>query len=158
MCGQGYHGAADMSGKFKGVQTVIKNLYPRAIFVHCAANSLNLAVSFACEVQSVRNCIGIVCKMHNFFNTLKRNNVLLEAIINSDLNPSAKSLKQLGVTRWVERYTAINDFVELFPYIVDALEEIPNKFNDISTVSDTNILLKSMDSEFLIALQVVIVI
>lgn len=39
--------------------------------------------------------------------------------------------------------------------IVDALEEIPNKFNDISSVSDANILLKSMDSEFLIAFQVV---
>ena len=155
MVGQGYDGAANMSGKFKGVQTVIRNLYPRAIFVHCAAYSLNLAVSSACEVQSVRNCMGIVGKMHNFFNSPKRNNVLLEAIINSDLNPSAKSLKRLCVTRWVERYTAINDFVELFPSIVDALEEIPNKFNDISSVSDANVLLKSMDSEFLIALQVV---
>jgi len=53
MVGQGYDGAANMSGKFKGVQTVIRNLYPRAIFVHCAAHSLNLAVSSACEVQSV---------------------------------------------------------------------------------------------------------
>jgi len=149
MCGQGYGGAANMSGKFKGVQTVIRNLYPRTIFVHCAAHSLNLAVSSACEVQSVRNCMGIMGKMHNFFNSPKRNNVLLETITNSNLNPSTKSLKRLCVTRWVERYTAIytNDFVEFFPFIVNALEEIPNNFNDISSVSDANILLKSMDSE-----------
>jgi len=102
--------------------------------------------------------MGIVGKIHNFFNSPKRNNVLLEAIINSDLNPSAKSLERLCVTRWVERYTAINDFVELFPSIVDALEGIPNKLNAISSMSDANILLKSMDSEFLIALQVVKVI
>jgi len=158
MCDQGYDGAANMSGKFKGVHTVIKNLYPKAIFVHCAAHSLNLAVSSACEVQSVRNCMGIVGKMHNFFKSPKRNNILLEAIINSDINPSEKSLKRLCVTRWVERYTALNDFFDFFPSIVDALEEIPNKFNDISSVPDANILLKSMDSEFLIALQVVKVI
>lgn len=155
MCGQGYDGAANMSGKVKGVQTEIRKLYPRAIYVHCAAHSLNLAVSSSCELQSIRNCMGLVEKMHCFFNTPKRNNVLLETIANSNLNPLAKSLKRLCATRWVERYTAINDFIELFPCIVDALEEILNKFNDLSSASDANILMKSMDSEFLIALQVV---
>jgi len=57
-------------------------------------------------------------------------------IANSDLTPSAKSLKQLCATRWVERYTAVNDFIELFTYVVDALDEISCTFNDISSTTD----------------------
>jgi len=62
--------------------------------------------------------------LYCFFNTPKRHSILLEAIANSYLNPSSKSLKRLCATRWVERYTAVNDFVELFSCVVEALEEI----------------------------------
>lgn len=55
--GQGYDGAANMSGKFKGVQTIIRNTYPKALYVHCAAHTLNLAMSSSCEHQSVRNWV-----------------------------------------------------------------------------------------------------
>ncbi|XP_050065649.1 zinc finger MYM-type protein 1-like [Aphis gossypii] len=157
MYGQGYDGASNMSGKFKGVQTIIRNKYPMALYVHCAAHTLNLAVSSSCEQQAIRNCLGVVEKMHCFFNTPKRHSILLEAIANSDLNPSSKSLKRLCATRWVERYTAVNDFVELFPCVVEALEEISTTFNDKSS-TDASMLLKSMDSEFLISIQVVKVI
>lgn len=156
--GQGYDGAANMSGKHKGVQTIIRNIYPKAIYVHCAAHSLNLAVSSSCDIQSVRNCLGLVEKMHCFFNSPIRNGVLLEAISNSELHPSTKSLKRLCATRWVARYTAINDIVELFPCIVEALEEIKLNSYDKSSENDADILIKAMDSEFLITLQVVKVI
>eukprot|EP00102_Acyrthosiphon_pisum_P023154 XP_016660364.1 PREDICTED: 52 kDa repressor of the inhibitor of the protein kinase-like [Acyrthosiphon pisum] len=133
MYGQGYDGASNMSGKFKRVQTIIRNKYPMALYVHCAAHTLNLAVSSSCEQQDIRNCLGVVEKMHCFFNTPKRHSILLEAVANSDLNPSSKSLKRLCVTRWVERYTAVNDFVELFPCVVEALEKISTTFNDKSS-------------------------
>ncbi|XP_015376664.1 PREDICTED: zinc finger MYM-type protein 1-like [Diuraphis noxia] len=131
MYGQGYDEASNMSGKFKGVQTIIRNKYPRALYVHRAAHTLNLAVSSSCEQH-----------------------ILLEAIANSDLNPSSKSLKRLCATRWVERYTAVNDFVELFPCVVEALDKISTTFNDKSS-TDASMLVKFMDSEFLIALQIV---
>lgn len=34
--GQGYDGAASMSGKFNGVQAHIKDTHPLAIYVHCS--------------------------------------------------------------------------------------------------------------------------
>ncbi|CAH0563002.1 unnamed protein product [Brassicogethes aeneus] len=43
--GQGYDGAASMSGKYNGVQAHIKKLHPLAHYVHCSAHNLNLAVS-----------------------------------------------------------------------------------------------------------------
>lgn len=61
--GQGYDGAAAMSGKFNGAQACIQEAHPTAIYVHCASHSLNLALSNATEVSSIRNCFGIVEKV-----------------------------------------------------------------------------------------------
>lgn len=154
--GQGYDGATNMSGHIKGTQTVVRENFPKALYVHCAAHSLNLAVSTSCDIQAIRNCLGTVEKMYCFFKTPKRNNVLLNEIDESDLDLKSKSLKRLCATRWVERYTAINDFAELFSCVIGALEKI-SEWKD-STATDANILLKSVDSEFLVSLQVVKVI
>jgi len=124
MSGQGYDGASNMSGHIKGVQTIIRNKYPKALYVHCVAHTLNLAVSYACNIQSVRNCLGTIQKMYCFFNSPKRHQTILTAISESDLDPKVKTLKRLCATRWIQRYGAINDFVELFPYVVVSLEKI----------------------------------
>lgn len=153
ICGQGYDGASNMSGHIKGVQTIIRAQYPKALYVHCVAHTLNLAVSSACNIQPIRNCLGTIQKMYSFFNFPKRQNVILTAIDESDLEPKIKTLKRLCATRWVQRYDAINDFVELFPYVVISLENI-TEWSDSSSV-DANLLLKSMDSTFLISLQVI---
>lgn len=56
MYGQGYDGAANMAGRFKGTQTVVRETYPKALYVHCAAHSLNLAVSAACGISGLKKC------------------------------------------------------------------------------------------------------
>ncbi|XP_060845700.1 uncharacterized protein LOC132925309 [Rhopalosiphum padi] len=104
--GQGYDGASNMSGQYKGVQAIIKKKYPKAMYVHCAAHSLNLAVSTASGIQPIRNCLGIIEKYYVFFNTPKRQNVLLTNIENSNEDPKVKTLKRLCATRWVQRYDA----------------------------------------------------
>ncbi|KAL4089466.1 hypothetical protein QTP88_024500 [Uroleucon formosanum] len=151
--GQGYGGASNMSGKFRGVQAIICEKYPQALYVHCAAHSLNLAVSTASNIKPIRNCFGILKKMYTFFNTPKRSSVILREIDGCDFEPKVKSLKRLCATTWVQRYDAVNDFMELFPFVVAALEII-SEWND-SSVTDASMLLKSFDSEFLIALQVI---
>jgi len=54
--GQGYGGASNMSVHIKGVQTIIRAQYPKALYVHCVAHTLNLAVLSACNIQPIRNC------------------------------------------------------------------------------------------------------
>jgi len=153
MVGQGYDGANNMSGHLKGVQTIIRDSYPRALYVHCAAHSLNLAVSKASNIQPIRNCLGIIEKMYSFFNSPKRQNVLLNTIKESDLDPNVKSLKRLCATRWVQRYEAVNDFIELFNFVVMSLEDISSWKDTAAT--DASILIKALDSEFLVSLQIV---
>jgi len=48
LVGQGYDGAAVMSGRFRGVRTLIAEKYPKAQFVHCAAHTLNLVLPHSC--------------------------------------------------------------------------------------------------------------
>lgn len=122
--GQGYDGASNMAGQFKGVQTLVQSKYPKALYVHCAAHSLNLAVSTASGIKPIRNCLGIIEKAYTFFNTPKRNSVLLHVIENSDNEPSTKQLKRLCATRWIQRYDSVKDFSELFPFVLSALEII----------------------------------
>ncbi|XP_022177424.1 52 kDa repressor of the inhibitor of the protein kinase-like [Myzus persicae] len=118
LIGQGYDGASNMSGKYKGVQAIVREEYPKAIYVHCAAHTLNLAVSKASNIQPIRNCLSIIEKLYDFFNTPKRNNVLLNCIKNANETPNAKTLKRLCATRWIQRYDAVNDFAELFPFLL----------------------------------------
>jgi len=82
-----------MSGQFKGVQTIIKSKYPKAVYVHCSAHSLNLAVSTASGITPIRNCLGIIEKAFTFFNTPKRNSILLQEIEKSDYSSNIKQLK-----------------------------------------------------------------
>ena len=43
--GQGYDGASTMSGKNAGVQALIRQKQPKALYTHCAGHSLNLAIA-----------------------------------------------------------------------------------------------------------------
>lgn len=150
--GQGYDGAGNMAGKFNGVQAIVREMHPKAIYVHCAAHSLNLAVTHSSEVQAIRNCLGMVQKLYSFFNTPKRKAVISKNIENSEISPDAQSLKRLCATRWISKYDALSDFIELFPFVYDALSEICT-WND-STSIDSRILINAMDFEFFVSLYV----
>nr|CAI5845780.1 unnamed protein product [Callosobruchus analis] len=122
--GQGYDGASNMSGVFKGVQALIASQYNTALYVHCASHSLNLALSNASEVQAIRNCVGIIEKVYAFFNTPKRQLVLQKNI--EALLPESQCyrLKQMCPTRWVQRHDAVMIMVQLFTPIITSLQEI----------------------------------
>ena len=47
--GQNYDNASNMSGKYNGMQAHIKNHNPLAMWIPCAAHSLNLVGKYAVE-------------------------------------------------------------------------------------------------------------
>lgn len=77
----------------------------------------------------------------------------MSTIENSNIDPKAKTFKRLCATRWVQRYDAVNDFIELFEFAVDALGCM-SECRDVSA-TDATLLLKSMDSEFIISVHIV---
>ena len=57
--GQGYAGASNMSGRFRGVQGVVKSCVPSAVYLHCWAH---LAVLHSYNNSHVHNMFGSVQK------------------------------------------------------------------------------------------------
>lgn len=156
LVGQGYDGASNMSGKVQGVKSYIQTKHPKAIYVHCAAHSLNLAVSTASDLKPIRNCLGIIEKIYTFFNTPKRSAVMFHVIDNENVDLKIKKLKRLCATRWIQRYDAVNDFCELLPYVMISLDKI-SEWRD-SSGADASILKMAVDTEFLISLFIIKVI
>lgn len=63
---QAYDGAAVMSSQIAGVQAKIKEISPLAVYTHCFAHSLNLSIAASCDVQEVRNLIGLINESYFF--------------------------------------------------------------------------------------------
>lgn len=59
MVGQGYDGTALISSRFNGVQAHARKLND-INYVHCKSRSINLAISDACVLQSIRSCISVL--------------------------------------------------------------------------------------------------
>lgn len=152
--GQGYDGAAAMSGQFKGTQAYILKQQPKAIYVHCISHSLNLAISDSCNVQDIRNCFGIIEKTYTFLNTPKRQHVLSKNIDTFCSDSKKTKLKQLCPTRWVQRHDAILIFVELFEAICETLHEI-SCWQDRDSSSGAQLLFNSIKTvNFLFSIKI----
>ena len=91
-----------MSSVRTGVQANIKEVSPRALFTHCYAHCLILAVAASCSVQEVRNVIMNESQLF-LANSPKRR--LFELRVKEFLPCSHGKLPGLCKTRWVERLT-----------------------------------------------------
>ena len=66
-----------MSGYKKGVASKIQEVAPFAIYVHCYAHLLNLALQDTLEHNRVlKNSVGMLQSLYNFFNSPKCEGVL----------------------------------------------------------------------------------
>lgn len=154
--GQGYDGAAAMSGMFNGTQSHIRKKYPMALYIHCSSHCLNLAVSFACQISEIRNCMGTMQTISNFFGYPKRLNILQSTITKIFPGEKSQKLKSFCPTRWVERHDAVMLFHELQPAIISSLEEI-SSWTDVDTSSTANQLLASItQSKFQVSLMILV--
>ncbi|XP_050547099.1 52 kDa repressor of the inhibitor of the protein kinase-like [Daktulosphaira vitifoliae] len=153
--GQGYDGCASMSGQFNGAQAIIRQSHPLVTYVHCAAHVLNLAISYSCSIQEIRNCLGTISKVRDFFIYPKRKDVLKSQIEESQECITKKTLKRLCATRWVERFHAVNDFLELFEYVIESLFIISKwSVTEISSQA-SNLRTSILKGDFIICLLIV---
>lgn len=152
LVGQGYDGASCMAGKFNGVQAKVKELYPKALFVHCASHRLNLALSSAMSVTHMRNCLGTMSDICDLFRNHTFAGITLKKNIN-ELLPSSKKSRLIGVcnTRFVERHDSVIVFVELLEPIVASLQYLSESEKSISSTAE-QLLAAVEKSSFLISM------
>ena len=105
--GQGYDGAATMSGHVSGVQVQIRKEAPMAVYVHCASHCLNLVLNHSSQVPPIRNMYTTLSDVINFFNAILDVNLLT-----------------FCETRFIQRHDAILRFTDNFDSVFGALQAI----------------------------------
>ncbi|XP_048512595.1 zinc finger MYM-type protein 1-like [Athalia rosae] len=108
--GQSYDNAANMAGKYSGLQAKIKEKCKFAIFVPCAAHSLNLVVT---------SFFQLVQKLYNFFSSSTHRWSILTECLGSN-----KVIKYLSETRWSARADAVSALHRGYKQILIALISI----------------------------------
>lgn len=112
LVGQGYDGCSTMAGHVGGVQKLIRDQYPRAMYFHCASHILNLVINDQNNLPEIRNAAGTTKEVIQFFreSTLRRHMI--------------PNIPLFCETRWSSKYRSIRIFFENFEAIVKALEEL----------------------------------
>ena len=124
--GQGYDGASNMSSARVGLQALIREKSPLAVYTHCTGHCLNLVIGSSCSLPVIR---GVIDKMKSvclfFSNSPKRNQLLIE-IVEREIKDDCKRapLIDLCKTRWAARHSAYRHFYCCYKFVVIACEGI----------------------------------
>ncbi|XP_050546049.1 uncharacterized protein LOC126908181 [Daktulosphaira vitifoliae] len=118
--GQGYDGAANMSGVYSGVQARLKSKQKLATYIHCASHNLNLVLNDAMNSSTeVKNFFGLVEKIYIFFsNSIKHWQLLLS----SESSDISFTLKRLCTTRWSSSVVFIGKILETVNVVSKVLQ------------------------------------
>ena len=92
MRGQAYDGAGNMAGSVNGTAARIVAQYPLATYLHCASHCLNLVIVKSFQSNSIRNMMGVVGKVYQFFEAHPKRQRALEKAI-SDTQPASTVYK-----------------------------------------------------------------
>ena len=131
--GQSCDNAANMVGRYSGIQIKILEINKFAKFIPSAGHSLNLVVRSAvdCCLDAV-NCFGIINKIYTFFSSSTKR----WAVLKSFLQPQLKVPKHLSDTRWDARAKATEAILEGYSAITNALSHL---HSDVSENGDTRL-------------------
>jgi len=141
--GQGYDGAANMSGVYNGVQARISAREPLAHYVHCAAHNLNLVLNDSVKhVPGVRQFYDTVERLYNFFGHSIKRWALLEELMT--LEGPGFTLKNLCPTRWSSRHDALVALRHRYGDIVKALSKISLTSDKRDERDEANVLKKAI--------------
>lgn len=112
------------SGKYAGLQALIKNQQPNAEFVHCAAHNLNLVINDSVKnILEISKFYDIVEELYVFFSdSLPRWNALNREI--RENKTVILTLKRLCPTRWSSRLDALFSVKTNFIGILKCLTNI----------------------------------
>lgn len=154
--GVGTDSCSVMSSDVKGAVSEILKEAVHAVRCPCLNHGLNNSLSKSNNVQSVRNLVGTIKSVVEFFSASAKRNTILQSALrerNEDLEEfKGTKLSSLCETRWVERHDSVIKFQEALPYIVNALGSISG-WSEINTSSKANALKKVLcDVNFITSL------
>lgn len=124
LVGQGYDGAAVMSGRHSGVSKRIQDEAKYAFYVHCTAHCLNLVlVDSVKSVPEADTFFAVLQRLYTFISGSYVHKRWLE--IQQDMySGQPRKLQKLSDTRWACRYSACRNLTDRLPAVFCILQEI----------------------------------
>ena len=120
MVAQSFDGAATMAGAKSGVAKRFLDIVPYAVFVHCYAHKLNLALQDATnQIKCVSDVLLIIQNVSVFVERSAKRHALFEHLQGDE---KKRTLQNFCATRWSSRYLALKSFVSLYKYLLTFLE------------------------------------
>ena len=150
---QGYDGASVMSGSCSGVQQRLKEVAPYAMYVHCYAHTLNLALVDC--VKSVQCACDFFCLLEALYVFTSASKAQAAFVAKQkELHPEKQvhRLQKLSDTRWACRQSAVNAICCTYDSLLAALEEISEGTDRARAVEATGFLFQIKTFKFLIML------
>jgi hypothetical protein len=142
--GQSYDNASNMSGRYAGMQALLRKVNPLAFYVPCMSHSLNLVGVSAvdCCVDAV-SFFGFVQTIYTFFSASTHR----WSILKENLSTKGIVVKSLSDTRWSARADAVKALCAGYDGIKSALYEIAaDDQQNGSTRHDAECLTASMET------------
>lgn len=124
LVGQGYDGAAVMSGRHSGVSKRIQDEAKYAFYVHCTAHCLNLVlVDSVKSVPEADTFFAVLQRLYTFISGSYVHKRWLE--IQQDMySGQPRKLQKLSDKRWACRYSACRNLTDRLPAVFRLLQEI----------------------------------
>jgi len=150
---QGYDGASVMSGHNSGVQQRIREIAPQAVYIHCYAHCLNLAlVDTTKQVQEASEFFVIMQNLYVFLSSAKAHTIFLHKQHKEYPNKPTRQLQRLSDTRWACRYFAVEVVYSTYGAILSTLEAIIDGNDRAKAIEAEGILLQIKSFKFLVTL------
>ena len=121
--GQAYDNGANMAGKYRGVQAILKDKNPKWLFAPCGNHTLNLV-----GVNSAETCVeavtlfGSILKLFNIFSFSTSRWKILKKHVPVSLHPMSK-------TRWSARLDCVKPVAAHLDGVQNALVELRETTN-----------------------------
>ncbi len=143
-----------MSGHRGGVQSILKETFPKAVYVHCNSQRLNLVLCAAAESSGhVSTFFTVINQIHNFFTGAQRHARFVE--LQKEMHPErpCKELERSCDTRWSSKSGSVHKALEMLDVLLETLAEYSETSGQ--TKLDADNLLQQMQTKKFIFMLVV---
>lgn len=158
-------GAGNMSEKYNGCAAKFREHSSKAVYHYCSSHDLNLVLCKSSQVKEIHIMLEALKQLGIFFKySPKRCRRLEKAVedVNAGREADAKitntKFKIFCETRWVEKFTTLHVFDEIYEPLLCCLEAIGLERGwDSKAVTESNWMLKRMtDPTFIVCFQSVL--
>ena len=138
--GQAYDGASNMSGALNGAASRIQSDQPNALYVHCAAHSLNICLqdcgkSCAC----IKDALGLAAELSNVIRASPKRLAQFRHL-RDQLSPGSPGLKPLCTTRWTVRTGSLDAIFKNYNVICEEVSQIAAESHSESSTKASGLL------------------